>query len=473
MQYSLVTDQRGFTLVELLVTMVIVLGGMAATAALVVGANATTSGTQAREAATSLAREAVEGSRALSYPRLAQNTVVSELQAQNGLDDSRPADSGWQVERRNTVFTVTVTTCSVDDPRDGIGEHAASAYCSDPAQTSPADAAPDDYKRVVSTVSWKPQGRPERTVRQTATITNPGSSSGPRIVTLTKDPSADPISGDSTGQVSFEATTSVKAEAVKWSLDGVVEHTDAPSSTSSSYDWTINNGSTYVVDGTYLASVTAYDAQGQPGTSRSITVKLDRGRPVAVDGLTGGWNALRSIVELEWQGNPESDVVKFRVYRKPPTGSPVLICENVPTKLECIDPSPPAGETIDYYVVALDQEVPSGALREGAPSPLKTVTRTINQPQPPGELSVTPTPEGPRLAWTAAPDPLVPYAGDERLFYRIYRDGQLVGDRTARTGEALELTFTDTDAGGGGHSYWVSTVDARYSESTLLGPVVP
>jgi len=477
MRTARLSDQRGFTLIELMVTMVIVLGGMAATAAMVVGANDTTSSTKAREAATGLTREVVEGSRAVAYPRLTQNTVLSELQAQNGLADSRPNDAGWQVERRGTVFTVNVATCSVDDPRDGIGDHPSSSFCSNPSQTSPPDSAPDDYKRVVSTVSWQPQGRPERSVRQTAIITNPTNSSGPQIVSLTRDPVADPIVSDSTRAVSFTATTSTKADAIKWTVDGVAKHTDAPSSLTSTYSWPIDSGGTYVVDGTYVVSVTAYNAQGRAGTTRSVTVKLDRSRPKAVDGLTGGWNARVLKSELEWDSNPESDVVKYRVYREPLVGSPQLVCETPPTQTECIDSVPDRGydegTTIDYYAVALDQDVSSGALREGAPSPLKRVTVTTNQPSRPRELSVTSTTEGPQLSWSEAPAPLLPYAGHETLFYRIYRDGQQLTDRIERTGGPAQRSFTDTNAGPGTHNYWVTTVDTRYSESALLGPVGP
>jgi prepilin-type N-terminal cleavage/methylation domain-containing protein len=468
-------DQRGFTLIELLVTLLIISGGMAATAALVVGANATTSSTQAREAGTALAREVVETSRSVPYARLNQNTVDDELRSRNGLSDSSATDSGWQIERRGTVFTVNVVACSVDDPRDGIGQHAASAFCSDPAQTSPADSVPDDYKRVTSTVSWKPQGKPERSVRQTAIVTNPTSNAGPQITGLSRSPTADPISSDSTTSISFTATTSIKPAAVRWTVDGVLKSTDVPTATTSTYTWPIDSGGTYVVDGTYVVGATAVNEQGQPGTTRSIAVRLDRGRPVAVDGLTGGWNARISKPELEWRTNPESDVVGYRVYRKPLLGSPSVACETPAGKTECIDESPPEGTTIDYYVVALDKDVSSGANREGAPSGIKTVTRTLNQPRPPGELTVSSTPEGPRLAWAPAADPLLPYTGSERLFYRIYRDGELVSNRIDRTGDALELAFTDTDpaAAAGSHAYRVSTVDSRYSESPLLGPVSP
>jgi hypothetical protein len=326
---------------------------------------------------------------------------------------------------------------------------------------------------VTSTVSWTPQGKPERSVRQTAIVTNPSGNAGPQITSLSRSPTADPISSDSTTAISFTATTSVKAAAVRWTVDGVLKQTDAPTSTSSTYSWPINSGGTYVVDGTYVVGATAVNEQGQPGTTRSISVRLDRGRPVAVDGLTGGWNARIGKSELEWRSNPESDVVKYRVYRQPLDGSPSLACETPATKTECVDENPPAAETIDYYVVALDQDVSSGTLREGAPSATKTVIRTTNQPRPPGELTAVSSADGPRLSWTAAPAPLSAYPGSETLFYRIYRDGELVADRIDRTGNALELSFTDTGGREGTHAYRVSTVDSRYSESTLLGPVSP
>jgi hypothetical protein len=46
--------------------------------------------------------------------------------------------------------------------------------------------------------------------------------------------------------------------------------------------------------------------------------------------------------------------------------------------------------------------------------------------------------------------------------YRIYRDGTALTDAI---GTATALTFTDTAAGGGPHTYYVAAVDDKGAES--------
>jgi hypothetical protein len=63
------------------------------------------------------------------------------------------------------------------------------------------------------------------------------------------------------------------------------------------------------------------------------------------------------------------------------------------------------------------------------------------------------------LRWPAATD------ADGIRYYRIYRDGLAYADRYDRTGSGAQLTYTDTGAGAGGHTYYVTAVDERLAES--------
>src|SRR5204862_2003457 len=45
-----------------------------------------------------------------------------------GLDDSDHGAAGWQVNR-GTTYTVTARTCTVDDPKDGVGANVGTDYC--------------------------------------------------------------------------------------------------------------------------------------------------------------------------------------------------------------------------------------------------------------------------------------------------------------------------------------------------------
>src|SRR3712207_3020496 len=98
-------NERGFTVVEVMVAITILLAGVLGTVALIDGANATTGTTKKREAATNLARHVIEGARKSSYVTLNQTTVVPSLQAHPGLADVDAGTPGWQLESRGTTYT--------------------------------------------------------------------------------------------------------------------------------------------------------------------------------------------------------------------------------------------------------------------------------------------------------------------------------------------------------------------------------
>src|SRR4051794_22360006 len=118
--------QRGFTMVEILVAMLLLLVGMLATFMLVGNANATLSQTRAREAATNLARELLESARDTTYSKIGTSGwYTSTLQnVSGGSGTVASAGSNGQsttIVRRGVSYTVTVTWCSLDDNGDGYG----------------------------------------------------------------------------------------------------------------------------------------------------------------------------------------------------------------------------------------------------------------------------------------------------------------------------------------------------------------
>jgi prepilin-type N-terminal cleavage/methylation domain-containing protein len=462
-------EERGFTLIEVLVTITVLMVGLAGVTTMLTHASAITKQTKGREAGTSLARELVENARAVPYAKLTPTSIVDELQSQPGLGDSEAAGA-WTIERRGTTYTVDAEVCAVDDTQDRIGTHTSELWCSNPTPSTPPDDNPDDYKRVSVTVSWEDNGR-ARQVKQQGVVTNPSNSSGPRITSFTRSP-ADAVIETNAPSIGFNVATSRQAAAIKYAVDGTAKFTDAPSGLTSSWSWALNGSSGHVPDGTYLVSATAYDSQGASGATRSLTIKLNRDAPGAPGGVVGGWNASRGVTELEWQQNDESDIVGYRVYRSVNGSGATLVCNNGASNTYCIDDSPPAGKNdFDYVIVALDLDG-SGSLREGSPSTVKNVARSNTGPNPPGSLqAIRIDSSHVQLDWTA-PGPASPsYPGDGIRFFRIYRDGILIANRFDRTGLGTELTYPDTDASGP-HIYWVTAVDENYSESTLLGPVV-
>jgi hypothetical protein len=452
-------DESGFTIVEVMVAVFLLLVGVLGSVSMFDGANAASGRTRAREAATNLAREVVEAARGVPYGQATGPALESQLQAQPGLGDASPS-AGWQIRRRSVTYTVSTASCSIDDATDGLGQHDSGAFCGAPGGT--ADVNPEDYKHVTITVTWN-VGQATRQVQQATVVNNPGLAAGPAITTFSQtSPASSPITS-SVGSVAFALTTSTAAKVVPWSVDGAVKGNATGSGTSWSFSWPISG----LYDGEYLVSAKAVDQFGLPGAPKVLTIQLNRNAPIAPTGFTGGWNG--SFVEFEWLPNPERDIAGYRVYRSPSSGPPVLVCP-LATDTTCRDSSPPSQTNIDYYVVAVDRD-PAGDLREGAQT-TKTVNQNNDPPYPPTALTATEDASGNAVLSWSAPNPPDPNNGDTIDFYRIYRDGTGYADRYDRTGYG-ELSFIDANTGGATHTYWISAVDNNYAESTLVGPVTP
>lgn len=99
-------DQAGFTLVEVMAAVLVLVVGVLGTLVLVDAANRQTSRTLGEEAATALAREATEVARQVAFPRLAD-----PAQAQQALRTAMQGDGGtgpWIERRRGIDYTVEV-----------------------------------------------------------------------------------------------------------------------------------------------------------------------------------------------------------------------------------------------------------------------------------------------------------------------------------------------------------------------------
>jgi prepilin-type N-terminal cleavage/methylation domain-containing protein len=471
----LVRDERGFTLIEVLVTMMLLVVGIGAAMALIDGANARTVATKEREAGNALTREVIEAARSVPYRQLAPNTALATLKAIPGLEDSTPLTTAWTVQRRNQTYTISLSVCSIDDEQDGYGDTSGANFCT--GSPGGADRNPDDYKRLTVDVSWK-RGSVTRNIKQAGIVSNEASSAGPAVEFTSPAASVDEITTPGS-PVKFSVQAEDDAVSIRFAVDGVL--VDTANSTAATFGWDIDTGSTHVPDGTYLISVTAFDAEGIPGPTRSRTMRLNRDAPAPPADVFGGWNpradfaTSHDIVEIQWARNTEPDVIGYRVYRK---AGDVLVpgCDFTsnpvtdPTQTDCRDTSPPAGATIDYYVVALDRDT-AGAMRQGGHSATLTATRATTQPNQPPNLTATQDDDTVVLLWDASPAPTPPYSGSDVIFYRVYRDGTTIGHRIARTSLDAMLTFRDSGAAADGHQYYVSAVDDNFSESKPLGPV--
>jgi prepilin-type N-terminal cleavage/methylation domain-containing protein len=446
-------DERGFTLIEILAAMLILLVGVFGTVSLIDGANATTSSTKGREGATNLGRELVESARSIDYDKLTQADIEGAMQAKPGLGDDDPGTAGWQIIRRGIAYTVTATASTIDDVTDNAG----------------GDPNPDDYRSATFDVSWKDehsQDRP-RHVSLTGLMVNPSGGLGPRIISLD-------TTGASQTSVPFTVLTT-SADTVHWSADDGTSEGNATgvSPTSWTFDWQLgtvgsfscNAAPGWTLDGDYVVNAQAFDDRGVPGDLKSKTVTLDRSAPAPPCGLKGGRNDRFGIVDLEWLTNPERDIAGYEVYREPVGGEtgPQKVCA-LTTETSCYDSDPPSAGTyssLQYYVLAQD----------GGGRTTKSVDATVSQatnarPSPPGSLTLSTVDGYPTLNWTAASD-----SDGTIQFYRIYRDGSALDHRYDVTGGPT-LSYTDRTTVTT-HSYWVTAVDDKFNESDPVGPVTP
>jgi hypothetical protein len=389
-----------------------------------------------------------------------------------GLADTTTSTSAWTIERRNQEYTVILSVCTVDDDQDGFGDHTGGTFCG--GSTGTSDANPDDYKRLSIELQWK-DGSITRTVRQAGVVNNESAASGPDIEIIAQDPNSDLITTNESS-IDFDVETDPDAVAARWAVDGVVKETETLSGTSWSFSWRINGGPDgHVPDGTYVISVTAFDAEDRPGVTRSRTIRLNRDVPSKVENVFGGWNARLNIVDLQWTRNVEPDILGYRVYRR--TGSnpwelvPGCSFDAKPDATTCSDESPPAGTAIDYRVVALDEDPFSQDPREGVEWDVLVATRSANQPNSPASLTATVQDADVLLTWPTADPFTPPYTGSTVIFYRVYRGGTQLADRIGRTGQQDLLSFLVANGASASDEYWVTSVDTNFSESVPVGPV--
>jgi prepilin-type N-terminal cleavage/methylation domain-containing protein len=483
--------ERGFTLVEVMVAIVILLVGVLGVVAMIDGANAVTSKTKAREGATNIARSVIEVSRSVRYRDLTTDELLAALSTRPGLADASPAP-GYTIRQRGLSYRMTLTVCSLDDPKDELGTMPGVVLiCPDsdrlPAGQPSRDRNPDDYKRVRVTLDWISRGA-DASVTQTSSIINPVGGLGPSVaglaMTFPTSTSNDQVRIESdVDHASFAATTSSSAAEVDWSVGGDVQGKAERGPINWTFDWDLDrpDGSIAYHDCTYVIQADAFDNQGRAGAPRALTVILNRRAPLSVEDFDGGRNENGNRVDLQWNSTPECDVEGYEVYRStgtdPATATQVdCIDRDLPdytTKTTCLD-DPPGAATYTYWVRALDK-LADASLREGDVSPPITVGGANTVPEAPtnlrscigGELSCH-GPDG-----EAAPTGVVVVGWDQPAdpdgniaFYRIYRDGIAYENRHGvfYPGGG-EIAWFEHAPDGQAHTYYVTAVDDDFGES--------
>jgi len=499
-----VQDQRGFTLVEVLVAIIILMVGILGVVTLVDGANAVTSKTRAREAGTNVARSVIEVSRSIRYRDLTNASLEDALLARPALTDAEPGLAGYQILSRGVTYTMTLTVCSLDDAKDDLGDHLAGVtFCADsevlPAGQPARDRNPDDYKRVRVKLVWKTRNT-EQSVTQTSSIINPVGGLGPSVTGLTmtspgSSSSDPPLRIDAAvDSADFRAQTSTSAAEVTWSVGGESQGKADGAGNVWTFQWNFLNpdGTVAYYDCTYVVQADAFDNQGRAGAPRAVSVVLNRALALPVADLAGGRNGSGDLVDLQWTKNHgECDVVGYRVFRgtSPDGASMVQITcldQDQPTytsEPRCIDNTAAAGVDYYYRVRGVDT-LGTSTLRSGDWSaPLAVGSAPNSVPSTPlgvstcvgGEVDCN-APNGQPaptnvvvVRWDASTD-----SDGTVAFYRIYRDGATYADRhdVFFPGGGLLAWMEFSQPDGQQHSYRVSAVDDAFGESALSDPVV-
>jgi prepilin-type N-terminal cleavage/methylation domain-containing protein len=401
--------EGGFTMVEVVVAMVIILVGVLGTLVLIDRANVATTQTKTRQTANNILRDLLDTSQGLPYTSLTASGLVPALQAR-GFADSIPATSGtWDIIRNGTTFAITASVCVVDDPHDGSqNSHPASSnFCSDSPPGS-GDANGDDYRRVTLTIN-PPTGYGApitgATVvgqTRTANVGGTGSAAGSSSIDVTSM-KIDTSSGKTTlysGQVArcpgsfldsacpagvygngpsastvwpkqvyFVATTAVSAQKVKFAVDGKVFQTVSGPATTFNATWALPDNQP---DGPYTVTAQVFDASGTTALSdpKPVSTFLNRylPDPNAFAATSAGRNHLY-LQGVSGFGYPETetypsnnagarldrDLVGFQTLRYVGNASGVLACStNSVLVRSCQDTGAPvraSGTAVKYRIL--------------------------------------------------------------------------------------------------------------------------
>jgi prepilin-type N-terminal cleavage/methylation domain-containing protein len=464
-------EERGFTLIEVLVAAFVLTLGVLATLTLITGAGRATAANQSRDGAVNLARELVEGARGLSYDKLTDTGIQDELQAIPGLQDT-PVGGIYQITRRGVLYTVEPSVCIMDDSKDGGGSRPSGlSFCPDSVAAGTADKNPEDYKRVTIRLSWR-RDSVTRSVTQTGLVNNPGSATGPAVRSLVVVSPTVPVPYEITtagATVGFQLWTSSRPQTINWSVDGSVQPTAPTQFGATGLVWAFNWDVSAVDDGPYNISAEAFNQYGVSGPGRTTTVTLNRHDPRPPSKVVGGRTKF-GTVEIEWSANTERDIIGYEV-RRVSDNSIVCAMATQKTATICIDTAPPAGDPVQYEVRAFDRWPVTAIPRPSLPSPLE-VQAGSTAPYPPQVISASTASGIVTITWKR-PNPEDDDPGDGVAFYRVYRDGVLLGNRYDRWYDGGNIvTWEDRATGGLSHTYWITAVDKTYLESSFV-PAVP
>jgi prepilin-type N-terminal cleavage/methylation domain-containing protein len=450
---------RGFSLVELMVSVLVASIAFGALVPLFVGAQRKAVSDQMRITALNIAQDRIEKIRALKYDDIVADSAhpasspnlynASYMGGQFGPTYTAPSGS-----HTNKVFTVDYTVTSV-----GAGLTA--------------------YKKVCVDVYWTAPPRPVKHARLTTMISK--QYAGPQITNLALSPLN--VSGEVTGKpVVLTATIApedIASMAANGSLKGkvmfyvfsAVNGTQIASYTVNTGDAGNTGAGTYTAswnasgaeDGDYSFRAQAYDNSSavtpNPGNvwQRTTGVILSAA-PHKVSGLTATPGDGRAT--LNWTACTASDFDHYEVWQGTSSGAETNLGLSHLTANSYITTGLNNDDTYYFVVYAMDTDGNKSPVSDEV-SVVPTALPGVNRPTTPGAFAVAASYNTAVLTWTASTqDGTSALAG-----YYIYRDGATTPFANVAAGA---MTWTDTIGWTATHTYLLRAFNAagRRSVST-------
>jgi prepilin-type N-terminal cleavage/methylation domain-containing protein len=517
--------EDAFTLIEVIVAIAVILVGVLGTVALLDRASAQTSQAKARQTANALMRDIIETSQGVPYTQLTNASIKTTLESNGFPDDDSASASTWEIKRNGLTFTMSVTACIVDDPRDGSATHAVGAgYCAD-SPAGAGDTNGDDYRRV-TLVATPPAGLgsplTQTTVVGSNRITNPGGTgpgggtatsndikevkiTGPALYSGQIAPCANtsactwPVTTTSTvspKSVTFQTTTAYTALKVRFTVDGQPAATINGPGTTFNWTWSLPDSQP---DGNYVVAAQIFDSAGTTAISSPspLVVTINRYIPdySAFAPTAAGRNPLwDNLPEIETyptstaSARVDRDVTGFLAVRLKDGNYDGLACQTYsPSVRGCQDTDDPSccSSAVTYRISPTGAN-PDGSTQTGgitAQSPNVNISNT--RPNPPTSPIATRNGTSVTISWTNPAGSGDPDSGDCVDFYRIYQrdfgsssweyadrvDRTTFGNAVSPCGAAGEQSnsITLTEDTSVAKSYRITAVDTHLAESTKVG----
>ena len=454
-------DARGFSMVELLVTIVIAGIAFAALVPVFVQAEQKTSADNMRNLALNLAQDKIERVRSLSYSVI----TAANLHA-NGSNVGTQFGSPSTTNELNPV-TNTIVPVNLDNN----GGRQLIIYYGVQDATGTTDITA--YKIVTVTVWWKGNPAPVKPVVLKTEVY--GQYAGPQLIAplvVTPSPDAnDWITQKGLTSVVFSATVNSAQAGNTW---GVSFDVSDPSGGLSSValsgtkvtgaQWSATWPMATVPDGHYIVSATAYalNADGTAGVAgntltRDVRLERDPPGPVALTALAGDGS-----VNLSWDLLTSDQVVSYRVYRGDLAGQEdAKPLTEVSDLTNCYrDTSVVNGQTYYYKVIAVDVNGNLLALSDPNVIERSAAPAAILNPVYPPAVTVT------SASYSAKSIPLMWTSAAGVAGYYVYRNGGADPIQYVRQPEAKTWTDSDVDWG----TTYTYTIRAL-SSAGVQGPI--